>query len=144
MCCFGSYNPSLCNKQVFGRVDHIISELQERVEILEESLQVEFSDEVERDFLESNIELAKWQKREEIRPTQVAKNRKNFHVVIAQHRRNRMLDQMILENGIRLSSPQQIHMEAVRYFENFLTEEYVRAIPNLSTLIDNTVIEVEG
>lgn len=50
------------NKQVFGRVFHNISELQEIVELLEDSLKEEFSDEVERDFLESNIKLAKWQK----------------------------------------------------------------------------------
>ncbi|XP_022880831.1 uncharacterized protein LOC111398107 [Olea europaea var. sylvestris] len=141
------------NKKVFGRVDHIILELQERVEILEESLQEGFSYDVEQDFLVTNIELAEWQKREEIRLSQVAKKRwlregdnntKFFHAVIAQHRKNRRLDQMMLENRTQLSSPQQIHMEAVRYFRNFLTEEHVGAVPNLSSLIDDTLTDEEG
>lgn len=51
---------------------------------------------------------------------------------------------MLLENGTRLSSPQQIHMEAVRYFEKFLTEEHMGTVPNLSSLIDNTVTQAEG
>lgn len=98
------------NKQVFDRVDHSITELQEKVEILEESLQERYSNEVEQDFLESNVELAKWQKREEIRLAQVVKKRwlregdnntKFFHAAIAQHHKNRMLDQMLLENGTR-------------------------------------------
>ncbi|XP_022883248.1 uncharacterized protein LOC111399999 [Olea europaea var. sylvestris] len=121
------------NKKVFGRVDHIISELQERVEILEESLQEGFSYDVEQDFLATNIELAEWQKREEIRLSQVAKKRWL-----------RRLAQMMLENGTQLSSPQQIHMEVVRYFQNFLIEEHVGAVPNLSSLIDDTLTDEEG
>ncbi|XP_022880975.1 uncharacterized protein LOC111398286 [Olea europaea var. sylvestris] len=141
------------NKQVFGRVDHIISELQERVEILEESLQEGFSDEVEQHFLVTNIELEEWQKREEIRLSKVAKkqwlrkgdnNTKFFHAVIAQQRKNRRLDQMMLENGTQLSFPRQIHMEAVTYFQNFLTEEHMGAVPNLSSLIDDTLTDEEG
>lgn len=114
------------NKQVFGWVDHIISELLERVDVLEGASQEEYTSKVEQDFLASKIELAEWRKREELRLSQIAKkkwikegnnNTKFFHAVIAQHQKNRKLDHMVLENGVRLPSPQHIHQKAVKYFE---------------------------
>ncbi|XP_022880648.1 uncharacterized protein LOC111397916 [Olea europaea var. sylvestris] len=45
------------NKQVFGKVDNIILELEERVEALDHRLQDTYSDDIEQEYLISKIEL---------------------------------------------------------------------------------------
>ncbi|XP_022867043.1 uncharacterized protein LOC111386798 [Olea europaea var. sylvestris] len=87
----------LWNKEIFGRVDNVILELEERVEALDSRLQDAFSNEAEQEYLSSKIELEEWQRREEIRLSQLAKkkwlsdgdnNSKFYHAVVSQRRRN--------------------------------------------------------
>ncbi|XP_022853059.1 uncharacterized protein LOC111374593 [Olea europaea var. sylvestris] len=59
------------NKEIFGRVYNVILELEERVEALDSRLQDAFSKEAEQEYLSSKIELEEWQRREEIRLSQL-------------------------------------------------------------------------
>lgn len=63
------------NKQVFGRVEHRMSELEERVETLEAELQENISEVLEKEFMNSKSELLQWQQREEIHLSQQAKKK---------------------------------------------------------------------
>ncbi|KAL5984092.1 hypothetical protein ACLOJK_018194 [Asimina triloba] len=56
------------NKNIFGRVEGNIRALEERMNILEDKLQMEFSEELEEYFLATKIELDLWKKREASRP----------------------------------------------------------------------------
>ncbi|KAG2724730.1 hypothetical protein I3760_01G030900 [Carya illinoinensis] len=80
------------NKESFGRVKGHIHALEERVEVLEESLQQEFSSSVDAELGSTKSELDVWNKREEMRLAQQAKrkwlkegdqNSRFFHSVIA-------------------------------------------------------------
>ncbi|XP_042959294.1 uncharacterized protein LOC122294521 [Carya illinoinensis] len=63
------------NKTVFGRVEGNIRALEERMDILEEKLQLDFSEDLEDDFLATKIELDLWEKREASRLGQLAKKK---------------------------------------------------------------------
>ncbi|XP_042942930.1 uncharacterized protein LOC122277118 [Carya illinoinensis] len=136
------------NKEVFGRMEGTIRELEERVEVLDVELQNQYTRKLECDFLEASNELDQWVQREDTRLRQQAKQRwmeegdqntKYFHVVIAQRRRNAMVKNMKLSGGRLLESPVEIHEEATRYFERFLSEEENLELPDLSTLISSVV-----
>ncbi|CAI9775523.1 unnamed protein product [Fraxinus pennsylvanica] len=141
------------NKQVFGRVENAISELEEKVETLEAELQMNTSESLENEFLETKMELLQWQKREEICLSQQAKkkclneddnNTKFFHASIAQKRRSSKIENMLLSNGTVLSSPKEVHDAAVHYFQNFLTESHTEPLPNLSEYIGECISSDEG
>ncbi|XP_042983381.1 uncharacterized protein LOC122312796 [Carya illinoinensis] len=140
------------NKEVFGRMEGTIRELEERVEVLDVELQNQYTRKLECDFLKASNELDQWVQREDTRLRQQAKQRwmeegdqntKYFHVVIAQRRRNAMVKNMKLSGGRLLESPVEIHEEATRYFERFLSEEENLELPDLSTLISSVVGENE-
>ncbi|XP_041015027.1 uncharacterized protein LOC121257846 [Juglans microcarpa x Juglans regia] len=119
------------NASVFGRVDQNIKLLEERLVCLESQLQLNYSEDIESEYLISKLELEVWEKREEARLTQIAKknwlmegdkNSKFFHVMVSQRRRSSSVAQMVLENGMVLSSPGVVHAGVVEYFREFLSE----------------------
>lgn len=63
------------NVKVFGRVDVILKELEERVTTLEHQLQLGFSPEIEVDYLTTKLEIKIWEKREATRLDQMAKKK---------------------------------------------------------------------
>ncbi|KAF5449589.1 hypothetical protein F2P56_030019 [Juglans regia] len=63
------------NKEVFGRVDGKIRELEKRIEVLEDGLQNGFLEKVEAELLYDKAELERWVQREDIRLAQQAKEK---------------------------------------------------------------------
>ncbi|KAF5469226.1 hypothetical protein F2P56_013315 [Juglans regia] len=61
------------NREVFGRVDRVIKELEERLEQYEEALLASYSEDIEEEFLITKAELEIWYKREDTRLAQQAK-----------------------------------------------------------------------
>lgn len=51
------------NNEVFGRVELVTKELEQRIEVLEANLQEGYEVELEHELLVSKLELASWQKR---------------------------------------------------------------------------------
>ncbi|XP_035551728.1 uncharacterized protein LOC118349893 [Juglans regia] len=107
------------NIQVFGHVGQNIKELEERLEVLESRLQDGYDQDVECDFLVTKLELETWERREEIRFSQLAKkkwisegdnNTKFFHAVVNQRRKSKIISNMQLENGDFLNSPEQVDL----------------------------------
>lgn len=62
-------------------------------------------------------------------------NSKYFHAVIVQRRRCFITTKMLLQDGTTLDTPELIHEEAVRYFENFLSQDDHLELPSLTNLI---------
>lgn len=58
-------------------------------------------------------------------------NSKFFHEVIAQRWRSSCVKEMRLSNGAVLDSPERVHEEAVKYFEDFLSQEDLITLPDL-------------
>ncbi|KAF5465371.1 hypothetical protein F2P56_015385 [Juglans regia] len=126
------------NKEVFGRVDHAIKVLEECMEFLECQLQDGHVPDVECEYLRSKVELELWEHREEIRLAQQAKrkwlkecdqNTRFFHDFENQRRKSSAINRMVLPNVVVLETPKMVHMEALNYFQNFLTEEGLNVIP---------------
>lgn len=63
------------NKEVFGRVDHAIKALEERMEFIECQIQDGHVSDVECEYLRSKAELELWEHREELRLAQQAKRK---------------------------------------------------------------------
>ncbi|XP_035546579.1 uncharacterized protein LOC118348628 [Juglans regia] len=110
--------PALCiwNKQVFGRTDRHIVDLEDRIRGLEESLQNAYSEDAETKLVVSQVELSIWIDREEQRLSQQAKqswiqkgkeSAKFFYAVIRRNQKEVKI--MQLEDGSCLTSPEQIH-----------------------------------
>lgn len=84
------------NKDVFGRVENHISSLKEKIETLEDSLQVNYSYDFIMNLISTSAKLDCWLNREEMRMMQEAKqmwrcesdcNSSFFHAVVAQRRK---------------------------------------------------------
>ncbi|KAF5477467.1 hypothetical protein F2P56_004104 [Juglans regia] len=112
------------NKNIFGRVEGNIRALEERMEVLENQLQSEFSEEIEVDFLVTKIELELWEKREATRLGQIAKknwliegdqNFTFFHSVINQRCQKGMIKKMVLSDGRILENAKAVHNGAENY-----------------------------
>ncbi|KAG2665638.1 hypothetical protein I3760_15G017300 [Carya illinoinensis] len=58
------------NKEVFGRVDQSINDLEKHVDVLEAQLQEGFRPDLEQQYIRTKTELEVWEKREEIRLSQ--------------------------------------------------------------------------
>ncbi|XP_042980247.1 uncharacterized protein LOC122310438 [Carya illinoinensis] len=138
------------NREVFGQVDVIIKELEEREEIYEEALPENYSEEIEQEYLITKVELEIWYKREDMRLAQQAKkiwlekgdnNTKYFHAVLAHRRRNACVKSMNLPDGLVLGSMELVHEGAVKYFEDFLSKEEDVELPCLNNLIQPAVSE---
>ncbi|XP_042964713.1 uncharacterized protein LOC122298936 [Carya illinoinensis] len=119
------------NVHVFGSVDCNIKNLEDRLDLLESQMQNGYNDELEMEYLVSKIELETWERREELRLAQIAKekwlaegdsNTGFFHVVLKQRRKSSLISSMRLEDGSSLVSPEEVHEGVVRYFQNFLTD----------------------
>ncbi|KAF5472982.1 hypothetical protein F2P56_009634 [Juglans regia] len=119
------------NVSVFGRIDQNIKQLEGRLVCLESQLQLNYSEDIESEYLISKLELEVWEKREKARLAQITKkkwlkerdkNSKFFHEVISQRRQSSSIAQMVLENGKVLSSPVVVHAGAVKYFQELLSE----------------------
>ncbi|XP_042958229.1 uncharacterized protein LOC122293848 [Carya illinoinensis] len=111
------------DKTVFGRVEGNIRALEERMDILEEKLQLDFSEELEDDFLATKIELDLWEKREASRLGQLAKKK------------------WLNEDGRVLESAEVVHSGAESYFQNFLNENSEVESCALGELVDEKVSE---
>ncbi|KAI9186057.1 hypothetical protein LWI28_013379 [Acer negundo] len=128
------------NKEIFGRVDGFIRELEERVEHHEEMLQAEYSATVEEEFLVSKAELDVWNKRDEMRLAQQVKikwlskddqNSKFFHAVIAQRRRNSCVKTMVLLDVTSLDNMEMVHNGADEDVYEILKSISVDSSPGL-------------
>ncbi|KAF5468557.1 hypothetical protein F2P56_012700 [Juglans regia] len=115
------------NKDVFGWTGAHIKRLEERVEEGETQLQEHYSVDVETDVLATKLELSSWLKREETRIAQKVKKTWIEHGEVnstffaaLQVRNHFNIQNMKLNDGRFLSSPEAIHEEAVHYFEEFL------------------------
>ena len=98
---------------MFGRVDNSLKALEERLEILENHLQMGYAEDVEEDYLVTKLEINVWEKREAIRLGQIAKkkwliegdqNSKFFHSVVNQRRRKSHIFRMVLNDGTILNN----------------------------------------
>ncbi|KAF5442525.1 hypothetical protein F2P56_035172 [Juglans regia] len=142
-----------CNKSIFGRVDSHIRALEEQVETLEHQLQAGYSEDVEADFLVFKIVLEVWDVIEETRLAQIAKkkwllegdqNSKFYHAVINQRRSKTMISQMKLDDGRVLGNPEEVHLGAVEYFREFLTESPILDQADLTPLLSCSVSMAEN
>ncbi|XP_041001642.1 uncharacterized protein LOC121247343 [Juglans microcarpa x Juglans regia] len=132
------------NKEVFGRVDRSIQELEENMDGLEVRMQEGVLPELEHEYLRTKADLKLWENREELRLAQQAKkkwlkegdrNSKFFHAVVSQRRRASVVSKMTLPNGVVLDSQEAIHNATVDYFQTFLTGEGPTGTPDLSGLL---------
>ncbi|XP_035548696.1 uncharacterized protein LOC118349203 [Juglans regia] len=131
------------NKTVFGWTSGHIKQLEDRIERLEESLQLNYDEEVESDLLASKMELQTWNNREEMRLAQCAKvrwwrhgdqNLRYFHALLNKRRQSKITE-MRLPNGLMLKSPQEIHDGVVHYFREFLGQSSRVVLPELSDYV---------
>ncbi|KAF5468900.1 hypothetical protein F2P56_013011 [Juglans regia] len=121
------------NILVFGHVGQNIKDLEERLEVLESRLQDGYDQDVECDFLVTKLELETWERREEIRISQLVKkkwisegdnNTKFFHAVVNQRRNSKIISNMRLENGDFLNSPDRfIKVDLAPLIQCSVTEE---------------------
>ncbi|KAF5454683.1 hypothetical protein F2P56_024330 [Juglans regia] len=141
------------NKSVFGRVDTNIQELEARMAVLEAQLQSGFSEKIEANYIVTKLEIDIWEKREESRLAQLAKNKwlkegdqnpKFFHAVVSQCRRGSVISQMRLADGTMLDLAKKVHLGAVDYFTNFLTDMPQTEHANLSPLVGLEISEEDN
>ncbi|XP_041016241.1 uncharacterized protein LOC121258770 [Juglans microcarpa x Juglans regia] len=141
------------NKEVFSQVDHVIKVLEERMNFLECQLQDGHAPDVEGEYLRAKAELELYEHREEIQLAQQVKrkwlkegdrNTRFFHDFVNQHRKASAINRMVLPNEVILETPEMIHLEALNYFRNFLTEEGLNVIPKLGDLVFSVVSDEEN
>ncbi|XP_031287891.1 uncharacterized protein LOC116146622 [Pistacia vera] len=132
------------NKKVFGQVGQNIKELEERLEVLDSHLQGGYDKEVECDYLITKLELDIWEKREELRLSQLVKqkwlsegdqNSKFFHAVVNQQRKSNVISHMRLANGTSLNSTEQVDLTP-------LIQKSVSEENNLALVVAPTETEV--
>lgn len=130
----------------------MLKELHERVDALEHQLQSGFSKDVEADLLVTKNELEIWERREATRLGQIAKkkwmakggqNTKYYHSVINQRRKQMFISKMRLLDGRVLDNPEEIHIDAIEFFQGFLTEPSAVERADLSSLIDASISKDE-
>ncbi|XP_040994368.1 uncharacterized protein LOC121240914 [Juglans microcarpa x Juglans regia] len=108
------------------------------------------SKEDEMAFLAAKLELDEWMRREEMRLSQIAKQRwAEVGDVNAQLFRSldkkgsNLVREMTLEDGRRLSSPEAVHEEAVRYFSCFMEARNSSSYPDLSLWVHKEISDSE-
>lgn len=108
-----------------------ITELENKLELLESELQKGHNMVVEEEYLITKGELKWWKKCEKTRFAQFAKKKwlteedKNstfFHAMVNQRRNASQLQSMRLENEDLHATSKEIHEGAVHYFQTFLSE----------------------
>lgn len=139
------------NKNVFGKMDVHICTLEQKIEDLENDLLGNASDDVELDLLTSKVELDMWMCREETQLRQMVNScwlkqgeasASFFHAL--KSITIKKIDHMKLVDGKVLSSPEEVHIGAVEYFENFLKSRPRSSRPNLSSIIEASIVEEEN
>lgn len=94
------------------------------------------------------MELDTWEHQEEIRLSQLAKkkwfkdsdqNSKFFHAIVNQRRKSNTISHMELEDESKLSDHEQVHLGAVSYFQNFLSQHHEVEALDLSSLIETRI-----
>jgi hypothetical protein len=106
---------------------------------------------VEADMLEGQAELNTWMKREETRIAQKIKNtwighgevNASFFATLQTRKRN-IINSMNLPDGRMLSTPEEIHNEAVVHFADFLGRRASVSVLSLSDIIQEEVREAEN
>ncbi|KAL6011070.1 hypothetical protein ACLOJK_001514 [Asimina triloba] len=136
---------------VLRKVEGNIRALEERMNILEDKLQIEFFEELEEDFLATKIELDLWEKREASRLGQLAKKKwltegdKNsafFHTVIKQRRLKGIIEKIVLSDGRVLKSAEAIHSEVESCVLGELVDEKVSDEDNKMLCAEPTEMEI--
>ncbi|XP_042969986.1 uncharacterized protein LOC122302667 [Carya illinoinensis] len=117
-------------------------------EDLEEQLQLGDSKDVELDLLTTKVELDTWNTREEIRLAQQAKQEwlnsgeassKFFKAMASKN--HKLVRQMKISENEWLKTPEEVHIGAVDFFQNFLATNHQFPLPDLSSLIDPVIQE---
>ncbi|XP_035544611.1 uncharacterized protein LOC118348001 [Juglans regia] len=111
------------NKSVFGRVDTNIQELDAKMEREESRL--------------AQLAKNKWLKEGD-------QNSKFFHAVVSQRRHGSVISQMRLADGTMLDSAEKVHLGAVEYFTNFLTDMPQVVHADLSPLVGLEISEEDN
>ncbi|XP_035541715.1 uncharacterized protein LOC118344702 [Juglans regia] len=140
------------NKEVFGHVEVLVHDLEQRIELLDSLLQEEYLEAVEKDLLVSKIELESWKKREETMLAQKEKikwlnegdnNTCFFHSVLKRRQQNQVR-KMTNTDGSSLDSPKAVHEGAFSYFQEFLSYRYEVELLELRPIIDNVIMDEEN
>ncbi|XP_042956358.1 uncharacterized protein LOC122292186 [Carya illinoinensis] len=135
------------NRNVFGRTEVIINQLENRIDTLEVQLQTCFNQKDENALLRTKMDLSIWLDREDTRLAHLAKkswlkdrdqNSKFYHAYL-NAKNHTKIKEMRLVDGTSLNSPSDIHKAAVDYFNNFLGMGTHRDMPNLSELLDPVI-----
>lgn len=133
------------NKNVFGKVNVMVNDLENHMLLMEETLQSAHLVEIKEEYrlLKTKLEcLEKW---EDTQLIQIEKkkwlidgdqNIKYSHAVIKQKQHKLVIEQMKLEDGTLLDSLERIHDGAIQYFQAILSEHRDRELPNLQNLVN--------
>ncbi|KAF5454362.1 hypothetical protein F2P56_024034 [Juglans regia] len=141
------------NRHVFGHVNHMIKELEQRIEWVEFQLQSGFDKELEMELLVAITELSYWENNEEIRLAQIAKkkwldegdhNSKFFHAVANMRRQRATNASMSLPDGVELRTVEEVHLGAVKYFEEFLNGIDTSQPVDLSSIVSKIISNDEN
>ncbi|XP_035540286.1 uncharacterized protein LOC118344249 [Juglans regia] len=139
------------NVNVFGWTHTHIDQLEKEIVDLDSILQVESSEEVDSALLVAKLELAEWTRREEVRLSQIAKQRwvevgdVNAHFFCSlKNKGSKWIRDMTLEDGRRICSPEAVHEEAVNNFFAFMGGRNCRPCPDLSPWIKKEISEQEN
>ncbi|KAF5454407.1 hypothetical protein F2P56_024075 [Juglans regia] len=134
------------NKNVFGRTEVRIENLEERIKGLERDLQEGFSEDIEADLVASQVELYAWLECEEqrisyhIKQGWLKKGEASSSFFRNMSRRKRQqVQEMKLPDGSVLSSPKAVHNGAILYFHNFLAAGHRHPLPSLESLVQQVI-----
>ncbi|XP_042958079.1 uncharacterized protein LOC122293609 [Carya illinoinensis] len=139
------------NCRVFCHTETKIQEFENKIKQLESQLQEGFSADTEQALLEAKEELAVWMKREETRLSQQVKLRwmekgeasaQFFKTFVSLNKP--FVQEMRCPDGTCLNSPEDIHSSAVDYFSSFLQACAPRDLPDLSNLVQNSILEEDN
>ncbi|XP_042969123.1 uncharacterized protein LOC122301816 [Carya illinoinensis] len=132
--------------------DPLLSDIEQRIDRLDNSLQNSYSIEDDNDLLAANLELLTWKGRENIRLSHMAKKRwlidgdnnsKFFHAYLNAKNQKRITD-MFLVDDTHLNNPIEIHKAVVEYFKQFLGDNSHFEFSSLRDLISPVITTDEN
>ncbi|KAG2696928.1 hypothetical protein I3760_07G082800 [Carya illinoinensis] len=118
------------NREVFGRVEVEIKNLEDRSTGLEVSLSCSYSSQTENELLNCKQEHLQWVYREEVLACQKSRvkwlaegyaNSSFFHATLRLKRRNKKIEKMQLDDGSKLTLGEAVREGAISFFQNLLT-----------------------